>query len=193
MSAWIVSRDHLDLLITAAVAWSLTTTGDADDIGRTLWRENLASVAYRYPADRDGTRPAPHGFRDRDVDTYRFRPYPGRIDPEVVTAAAASLEYQSCEHPGWPDSTACRWVHELHAAATVRIPAYLAQYGPVDPNRQGRNENGWYVLIDQHGNRQIRSADGWSVPDRDVFTRAAALRVAQQPPLGDCPVSPRAN
>lgn len=178
MSAWIVSRDHLDLLITAAVAWGLTTTDEADDIGRTLWRENLASVAYRYPDDRDGTRPAPEDFRDRHVDTYQYRPYPGRVDPEVVAAAAASLGYQSCEHPEWPDSIACRWVHQLHAAATVRIPDYLAEHGPVDPGRQRHGETGWYVLIDRDGERTIQSSDGWSVPDRAVFERAAPLRVA---------------
>ncbi|WP_433616811.1 hypothetical protein ACQP2P_15895 [Dactylosporangium sp. CA-139114] len=193
MSAWIVSRDHLDLLITAALAWGLTSTDETDDIGRTLWRENLASVAYRYPSDRDGTRPAPHGFRDRDVDTYQFRPYPGRVDPDVVTAAAASLEYQSCEHPGWPDSAARRWVHELHAAATVRIPAYLAQYGPVDPHRQGRGECGWYVLVDLKGRRQIRSGDGWSVPDRGVFERAAPLRVTPQRAHDDAKAPPPVN
>jgi len=190
MSAWIVSRDHLDLLISAGIAWNLTTADHADEIGRTLWRENLASVAYRYPDDRDGTRPAPADFRDRDVDSYRFRPYPGRIDPEVVTAAAASLDYQSCEHPDWPDSTACRWVHELHAAATVRIPAYLAEYGPIDPSRQGGRERGWYVVIDQAGQRRIRSSDGWSVPDRGVFERAAPLRVKPQRAADDAAAPP---
>jgi hypothetical protein len=99
MSAWIVSNDHLDLLLTAALAWDLINPAAADDTGRTLWRENLASVAYRYPADRDGERPGPADFRDRDVDTYRFQRYPGRVDPEVVVAAASSLAYQSCERP----------------------------------------------------------------------------------------------
>jgi hypothetical protein len=181
MSAWIVDRDHLDRLLTAAVQWDVITADQADETGRMLWKENLASVAYRYPRDRDGGRPGPDGFRDRDADTYRHRAYPGRIDPEVVQSAAASLRYQSCEHPGWHGSTAAQWVNHLHRLATDRIPAYLAKYGPVDPRRQAPGENGWYVLIDLSGQRQIRSADGWDVPDRDVLHRAAALRTRATP------------
>ena len=183
MSAWIVSRDHLDLLVTAAVAWDLTDREHADEAGRMLWKENLASVAYRYPADRDGERPGPVDFRDRHVDTYRFRCYPGRVDPEVVATAAASLAYQSCEHPGWPASAARRWVTRLREQASARIAGYLAEYGPVDPGRQAPGEQGWYVLVDQDGNRHFSSADGWAVPDRGVFIRAAALRTGpDQPP-----------
>ncbi|MET7397334.1 hypothetical protein ABZS66_28000 [Dactylosporangium sp. NPDC005572] len=165
MSTWIVSRDHLDLLITAGLQWNLTTEDDADDIGRTLWRENLARVAYHYPSDVEGG-PAPSDFHDRDVQTYRFRAY-------------------------WTGSIARRWATELHEQATARTPAYLAEYGPVDPARQARGEAGWYVLIDQHGDRKIRSSDGWSVPDRDVFNRAAALRVAPWQSLDDAAASPQ--
>ncbi|GGN37949.1 hypothetical protein FHR83_005397 [Actinoplanes campanulatus] len=182
MSAWIVDRDHLDLLLTAAVQWDLITADQADDTGRMLWKENLTSVAYRYPRDRDGgSRPGPHGFRDRDVDTYRYRPYPGRIDPEVIEAAAASLRHQSCEHPDWQHSAAARWVNRLHRLATESIPAFLAEYGPVDPRRQGPGEDGWYTLTDLTGQQQVRSADGWNVPDRDVLRRAAALRAGATP------------
>ncbi|MEU1811053.1 hypothetical protein [Micromonospora aurantiaca (nom. illeg.)] len=188
MSAWIVNRDHLDLLLTAALEWDLVTSEHVDATGRLLWKENLASVAHRYPADRDGSRPGPDGFRDRDVDTYHFRPYPGRVDPEVVAMAGASLIYHSCEHPGWAVSDACRWVTQLRAEATARIPAYLAEYGPVDPARQTRREHGWYVLIDLKGNRSVRPHDGWFVPGRQVFTRAAQLRT---PPAARTPLPGR--
>jgi hypothetical protein len=59
MSAWVVSRDHLDLLVTAALAWDLTALPHVDETGRMLWKENLLSGAYRYPANRDGDRPGP--------------------------------------------------------------------------------------------------------------------------------------
>ena len=154
MSAWIVSRDHLDLLLTAAVAWELAAPDDTDRLGRMLWTQNLASVAYRYPADRDGDSPS--DVRDRRAATYRFRRYPGRIDPQVVATAADSFTYQSCEHPGWVASPARDWVARLHADATARIPAYLAEHGPVDPRRQARDERGWYVLIDEHHTERLR-------------------------------------
>lgn len=176
MSAWIVSRDHLDLLLTAALAWDITPPGEADETGRMLWKENLVSVAYRYPYDRDGDRPGPIDFRDRHVGTYRFQPYPGPVDPEVVAAAGASLAYQSCEHPDWTSSTAYRWTNQLREQATARVAAYLDEHGPVDPTRQTRGEQGWYVMVDLHGQEHVRCGDGWSVPDRGVFTRAIELR-----------------
>jgi hypothetical protein len=120
MSAFIVSREDLDLLLTAAVAWGLTTPEQADETGRMLWKENLTSVAHRYPADHDGGRPGPVDFRDSDVDTYRFQCHPGQIDPEAVADAADSLAYQSCEHPSWAASAAYRWVTYLREQATER-------------------------------------------------------------------------
>jgi hypothetical protein len=188
MSAWIVNRDHLDLLLTAALAWNLITGEQADATGRLLWKANLASVAYRYPADRDGRRPSPDGLRDRDVNTYRLRPYPGRVDPEVVVAAANSLVYQSCDYPGWAASDACHWVTRLREQAQARVAAYRAAHGPVDPTRQAPDEHGWYVLIDRNGERTTMSRDGWFVPSREVFTRAAALRT---PPAPGIPASSR--
>ncbi|MBO3736651.1 hypothetical protein [Actinoplanes flavus] len=181
MDTWIVGRDHLDLLLTAAIDWNVITADQADETGRMLWKENLASVAHRYPNDRNGYRPGAHGFRDRDVDTYAYLPYPGRVDPKIVQTAAASLRRQSYWHPVWHGSAAEHWVNHLHQLATDRIPAYLAEHGPIDPYRQAWGEDGWYVLTDRSGHRQIRSADGWNVPNRDVLHRAAVLRTAATP------------
>ena len=176
MSAWIVNRNHLDLLLTAALAWGLLDADDANDMGRLLWKENLASVAYRYPADHDGQRPGPRGFRDHDVHTYRFRRYPGRVDPDVVATAADSLAYQSSEHPGWATSTAHRWVTDLTEQALARIPAYLATYGPIDPSRQPPGQRSWYAPMTTNGQQHTYVGDGWNVADRGAFLRAAALR-----------------
>jgi hypothetical protein len=177
MSAWIVGSDHLDLLLTAALSWDLLNPDDADETGRMLWRENLASVAYRYPADRDGDRPGPIDFKDRDVNAYHLQPYPGRVDPEVVDQAAASLAYQSCEHPGWAASPACAFVTRLKTEARDRTSAYAADHGPVDLALQPAGDRGWYVMVDLQGQRKNVCADGWHVPDREVFIRAAALRI----------------
>jgi len=182
MSAWIVGSDQLDLILTSAIAWQLISRKQADETGRMLWRENLASVAYRYPDDRDGERPGPDDFRDHHVDSYRYRRYPGRVDPQVVAAAAQSLAYQSCEHPAWKTSTACPWVSRLEAEATARIDAYIAEHGPVDVRRQ--RKHGWSIHVDLNGNREIVCGDGWQVPNRNVFRRAAALRTPPTPADG---------
>lgn len=180
MSAWIIGSDHLDLLLTAALSWDLLNPGDADETGRMLWQENLASVAYCYPADRDGDRPGSIDFKDRDVDAHHFQPYPGPVDPEVVEPAAASLAYQSFEHPGWAASPACAFVTRLNTEARDRTSAYIADHGPVDLALQPPGDRGWYVMVDLQGQRQNVCGDGWHVPDRDVFIRAAALRIPPQ-------------
>lgn len=139
MSAWIVSRAHIDVLVQALTAEAGLAgrgkilmdaeTGEfsraelsPDEIGRELWRENLRSVIfYRYPRDTDGDRPGPLDFKDSDVDTYTYRE-PARVmsDAEVCKAASC-FDYQSCEHPGWETSRANKWIETLmsrhHVAA----------------------------------------------------------------------------
>jgi hypothetical protein len=113
MSAWIVSKTHIDYIVTAAVHAELITT-TPDEAGRMLWRECLRSVASRYPADRDGERPGPADFRDGDVDTYTWQETP------VLTGGALAktlgcYRYQSCEHEGWETSEAARLIEKLYA------------------------------------------------------------------------------
>jgi hypothetical protein len=83
-----------------------------DEIGRMLWRENLASVAYRYPYDKDGERPGPVGFRDSDVDTYTWAEAP-LLDGGALNKTISCYDYQSCEHPGYKDSEAKQVIDRL--------------------------------------------------------------------------------
>lgn len=79
-----------------------------------LWRECLASLAFRYPGDGDGERPGPAEFRDGDVDTYTWR---WAVAPtrEALHSLIRCYIYQSCEHPEWERSAACRLAGELDA------------------------------------------------------------------------------
>lgn len=114
MSAWIVSKRHIDYIVTAAIQAELISMSP-DETGRMLWRECLASVAYRYPGDTgSGDRPGPVDFRDSDVDTYTWTETP------VLTGGALAktlgcYRYQSCEHPGWEDSEAAALIEKLNA------------------------------------------------------------------------------
>src|SRR5437763_14932954 len=64
MSAFIVSKSHIDALVTLALhgpsdrgprypgdGWGLANRYQPDALGRLLWGENRASVCYRYPQD----------------------------------------------------------------------------------------------------------------------------------------------
>lgn len=110
---FIQSKTHIDHLVTALIHAELITS-TPDETGRMLWRENLTSLAYRYPGDQDGQRPGPAGFRDADVESYTWTETP------LLTGAAlhgAVLGYvcQSCAHPEWDDSAAGALMDELWA------------------------------------------------------------------------------
>lgn len=111
MSAWIVSKEHIDHLVTGILTAELSDK-TPDELGRMLWAECLASVAARYPHDGDGERPGPVGFRDNDVKTYTWARTKLLTDGELDKTVAC-YEYQSCEHYGWRDSEAMRLCNEL--------------------------------------------------------------------------------
>jgi hypothetical protein len=107
MSAWIVSKEHIDRIVSAAVAADVISVAAANAAGRMLWRENLLSVSHRYPSDTgNGDRPGPIDFKDSDVDTYVWEPT-DIITGNALRKTLACLRYQSCEHDGWPTSEAC--------------------------------------------------------------------------------------
>jgi hypothetical protein len=108
-----VSRAHIDVLVQGLCESERVTDPDPDEVGRILWRENLTSVADRYPDDTDGTRPGPIDFKDRDVEDYTYRRPSVTIDRQGLLVAAGCYDYQSCEHPEWPTSQAFKWISSL--------------------------------------------------------------------------------
>jgi hypothetical protein len=124
MSAWIVSKTHIDVMVCGIVDG--TSDGvlepqdrriklpdlhagvglcDKDVLGQMLVNECVASVSYRYPNDKPGELPGPN-------DQYYLQPYrfTGNYRPTAAELAKAisCYDYQSCEHPGWKPSTVCK-------------------------------------------------------------------------------------
>lgn len=129
MSAWIVSKNHIDAMVHWAIKLGLTPASEATQTGRMLWIENLRSVAYRYPNDHSGARPGPTDLTDAEIYTYTYSPpqatpankYYDAFDPDSGRHAALQVccySYQSCEHPGWDDSAAAQLCRQL----TERLP-----------------------------------------------------------------------
>jgi hypothetical protein len=126
MSAWIVSRAHIDALVLAGVQWGVIERPDPatlTETGRMLWAECLASVAYRYPEDVSGRRPGPNDFEDSDVPAYTAPSAEVLLSAAGVVKAAACYRYQSCKHPGWeePDNPARRYVEDLRLAVLASL------------------------------------------------------------------------
>jgi hypothetical protein len=152
VSAWIVSKTHIDLLVTAGLHFAghrdrlrwyygnPTRSGELDPstahiVGQMLWAENLASVAGRYPADVSGQRPGPNDFEDEQVLTYRFARVPGALDRAAVLKALHCYEYQSCEHDGWQSSAAHAFCRALERSIVTSLPGYAAApWGFDDPH-----------------------------------------------------------
>src|ERR1035437_9278524 len=107
MSAYIVSKAHIDALITAAgsvnyaehnsgLSWyvhhelSYSDRERASEVGAMLWAENLTSINYRYPDTVEDTSncPGPVGFGPETVDEYTFRPT-ARLSVVTVLKAIA--------------------------------------------------------------------------------------------------------
>lgn len=103
MSAWIVSKAHIDALVNAGIRYGITTVADVHETGQMLWRENHRSINYRY--DKRGRTPQ-----------YRFTGTEMPLHPIVILKLLHCFEYQSCERPDWEKSQACRWVARLEAA-----------------------------------------------------------------------------
>ncbi len=100
MSAWVVSKQHIDLLVSALRTFEIAPTGKSvDEIGRELWGENVSSVNYRYGAEDETP---PYTFTMPDLTTVT-----------VIYKQARCYDYQSCEHPQWEASTAYRWINLL--------------------------------------------------------------------------------
>lgn len=127
MSAWIVSKTHIDALVHAGIDAEIIRPNEADDFGRMLWRENLASIHYRYPdTAEDGGYPGPIDFTPDQVETYTYEPLDGgpgasRDVPTVVYDTARCYAYQSSEHPEWKTSKARKFAESLqHLTASAR-------------------------------------------------------------------------
>jgi hypothetical protein len=141
MSAFVVSKRHLDAIVRWAVQrdkvygfehgsgmYRHLTFEDADWLGRMLWAENVTSVEYRYPDTQDGGEyPGPIGFLPDEIVGYKLDTQTW-LNPPVsavqVLKLCHSLEYQSCEHDGWKTSHAKEWLDAIREAAETEVPGW---------------------------------------------------------------------
>ena len=124
MSAFMVDREHIAYLVTAASRLGLTASTEAktEIVGQMLWDENRYSIEYRYPdCLKTGNYPGPIG------ETFVYEKHHASrkpFDPVQVLKACGCYVYQSCEHPGWPASEARKFVERLRVRAIRALPGY---------------------------------------------------------------------
>jgi hypothetical protein len=125
MSAFLVSRDTIDALVTAWV--ELARHGRAErleratETARMLIRENIRSIEARYGAA--------HNFSALQPEDYEFKPvaFP-RLRPDTAVPQVLKLvhcyEYQACETSDWEETMAHAWCRTLEREAIHHIPGY---------------------------------------------------------------------
>jgi hypothetical protein len=127
MSAFVISHDHADLMVSAA--WALLDNAERDNLepdeyGRELLEENLRAITYRYPGVLEGD-PVP-GVIGETPATYRYRPV--RLDLDELETLAQILKacrcwfYQTSEAPDHRQAPAWDLVERLFSAALYRLP-----------------------------------------------------------------------
>ena len=121
MSAWVVTRAHIDVLVLASVQFAvpfhdtdpprpvLPNPAALAAAGTELWAENHRSVDYRYD---EHSQPAEYAPPTAEV----------LLDSVAVVKAIDCYVYQSSEHPGWTGSRADRFCRRLRTAAMAGLP-----------------------------------------------------------------------
>ena len=120
MSAFIVSKRHIDYLVTFVATRGYTNiyhNGEhkeytATEIGTILTEANYKSVNHRYS-------------EDVDTPTYTHRVCAnGPINAAQVIKAARCFEYQSCEYPEYKESLAKAIIEKIISMAIDKLPGY---------------------------------------------------------------------
>jgi hypothetical protein len=141
MSAYICNPEHFGILGAYASQrgcviseWDHSRTPNAlitnaQRVARGLARENIRSVAYRYPNDQDGDRPGPC-LLDADIEeaaaiyAAHFIRHPQRPTPVRVLKLVSGLDYQSCETNDWTETLAYRQLQWIQGHAIRSLPGY---------------------------------------------------------------------
>jgi len=130
MSAYMVSRKHIDLLVAVAVAgptgcrdWYPPSHKSKDDIGEMLVKENLSSIHHRYPDTITNPDDTPGPCEQYWLHRYTFR-RAIRLTTIEALKAIDSYEYQACEHPEWETSEARKFCDALRRALVHVLPGW---------------------------------------------------------------------
>jgi hypothetical protein len=126
MSAFLVSKKHIQAMVYAGMKGHLIPATDLLATGRMLWEENLRSVAARYSEESR----AKSGWTEEAVRLSE-EDFPLVLLPEVAGLPVVALikacdcyNYQSCEHEGWQQSAARAFSYNLRDWLCHSLPGY---------------------------------------------------------------------
>jgi hypothetical protein len=137
MSAFICDPSHIGLLAAYATDFNCVLgrwksperIETAQRIALELTDENIRSVMFRYPDDKDGERPG-RGLKDAEIVELaqhyaaHFITHPIDTPSVQILKMAMCLEYQSCETGDWYHSLAFRQLALIKDRAIGELPGY---------------------------------------------------------------------
>lgn len=138
MSAYICDPSHFGILAAYAVKErcvirEFEVMGDpvlvAQTVARNLAKENIRSVAYRYPRDTDGNRPGPC-LKDAEIEEAAaiyaayFLANPHHLPAVQILKLVNCLDYQSCETEDWKQTVAFKQLEWITHDAIRNLPGY---------------------------------------------------------------------
>src|SRR5665213_2957769 len=132
MSAWIVTTQHIDLMVSAALqqhdfswwCWSEQRRHDvnlstATDVGRLLLAENIRSVSHRYRDEPLADLPGP--ITKTRPEDYVWTDHKIKLSPAEISSLLGCYDYQSCETSDWHTTAAYDFVAALRESVLDSI------------------------------------------------------------------------
>lgn len=133
MSAWIVSKKHIDALVSAARMDKLfsfyhkgkriyiNSVESCDWIGNELTKENRRSINFRY---REETKPSKYEF-DFNLGW----------SPIAIIKNCHCYSYQTCEHNEWESSVSHAFIKALAECMVSEVAGYEAAPWGIDSKK----------------------------------------------------------
>jgi hypothetical protein len=117
VSAWLVSKKHIDVLVHARsipTFWNVPENEiDSTQLGQMLWRENMYSLEARYSDKID----------EELIQSYSYTE-PQHLPIITIIKSFSCYEYQSCEHESWKMSPSYVYCHDMKLALITCLPGY---------------------------------------------------------------------
>ncbi len=116
MSAFIIHEDHINALVSYAKTKKLLGDFSAQQWTTELYQENVKSIEYRYPSEKEKYS-KDISFQ---IDYYAV----SRLRAIDILKMVACYEYQACEHQEWETSAAYKMCQRLKNYAVRNLPGY---------------------------------------------------------------------
>jgi len=126
MSAFIVSHNHIDAIITWACHRNMRagsySPGGEQEAGAVLYRANVENVNRLYA----------HRNEQADPDAYTFNFDAKKRTPVEVLKLCTCLAYQSNDSDDWAGSQAERIIETIKEKSIAELPGYAAAPWAID-------------------------------------------------------------